>query len=305
MADQPSTSAGQPSTTAAESSITAGEPSTTADQPSTTAAKAKCHNPNCPWPDNCVPFCSDCDHLPLCAGCYKVHYCCEECQNSDWKDHRVYCKHISSQGASSASFGAMQYYEMIALHDPAALALARDLHLALPAPGSSGSGYHFKKLMRRLIVTGRDTPENIRLFFGSGGGGARSAELARAHAENRMEVLLRPPAGSAQHAEAAALGLDGGCPVENWTPREPSVAEAGELRTIRSMQNAIRRRMGAPGTGTGPGGVVDPTEADMAAILAEQCGNRHDQPESLRIYRLALHSMDRGIVEGKGVWPAE
>lgn len=41
---------------------------------------------------------------------------------------------------------------------------------------------------------GRDKPENIVLFFGSGGD--RPAELVRAYDQNRMEVLLRPPPGS-------------------------------------------------------------------------------------------------------------
>ena len=30
-----------------------------------------------------------------CLGCRSIHYCCAECQKSDWLDHKAQCKSIS------------------------------------------------------------------------------------------------------------------------------------------------------------------------------------------------------------------
>lgn len=87
--------------------------------------------------------------------------------------------------------------------------------------------------------------------------------------------------------------------MEDWTPREPSAAETRELRSIRDMQDAIRRHMGAQGHGHGE---INPTDDDMYTIvnLVNNCGGRGRLVEGVRVYRQALGSMDRGTVSGEG-----
>ena len=55
----------------------------------------------CPLvPDEEKPplFCSACCASKVqfvCTGCRSAHYCCEQCQKSDWKKHRMLCNTIS------------------------------------------------------------------------------------------------------------------------------------------------------------------------------------------------------------------
>ena len=34
----------------------------------------------------------DPDNTLRCIGCLAIHYCCEECQRSDWKNHKAQCR---------------------------------------------------------------------------------------------------------------------------------------------------------------------------------------------------------------------
>ena len=46
---------------------------------------------------NSKMFCSACkssDNLSKCGGCKVMHYCSKECQRSDWKIHKSFCKEI-------------------------------------------------------------------------------------------------------------------------------------------------------------------------------------------------------------------
>lgn len=74
--------------------------------------------------------------------------------------------------------------------------------------------------MRRLVITGKDTPENFRILFGTD-------QLDKLHKEQRRDVLLMH---AQQHGSPAAKMsgfYDEGCP--GFTPRPSSAAEEEEL----------------------------------------------------------------------------
>ncbi len=105
-------------------------------KPEEEAASVKCHNYQC-WKDPSP------GQLQFCAGCKLARYCSKGCQKQSWKDHKVYCKHVSSNCVSSATLDANVYYEKIAPHDPAVRALAREIGLPLPAPGGESHGLQY------------------------------------------------------------------------------------------------------------------------------------------------------------------
>ncbi|KAK7750872.1 hypothetical protein SLS62_007135 [Diatrype stigma] len=215
------------------------------------------------------------EQLALCAGCKTARYCSHACQKQHWKDHKLYCKHVASGGASSVALDASTYWEKIAACDPAARALARAIGIDLAVP----SGLAMP--MRRLVVTGKDTAENLALFFGSGW-----RESTRdLHADLRLEVLLAPPPGSPMHKYAEGLRLDAGCP-RPWTPRAADADEARHVAKIRAMQDAIRRHVGARG-------VENLTGQDMQDVLVQQCGS--NWVTEYKTYQHAANSMYQGV----------
>ncbi|KAI0836738.1 hypothetical protein F5Y06DRAFT_273248 [Hypoxylon sp. FL0890] len=228
---------------------------------------AKCHNPSCKKGSS--------NDLLFCSACKKVRYCSQNCQKQNWKDHKSFCKHVKSNGASSASLDWAAYYEKIAAYDPEVQALAREIRLALP---SSESYEGVKVPMRRLVVTGKDTPENLTLFFG------QDKSVSDVHRDMRLEILLRPPPGSPSDVRARMMKLDQNCPP--WTPREASEAEAKEVEKVIAMQETIRRHMGSRG-------VREVTSNDMRDILVNNFGNQWS--EMLHTYQTAVNSMDRGV----------
>lgn len=132
--------------------------------------------------------------------------------------------------------------------------------------------------MRRLVVTGKDTPENLSLFFG------QHNSVQEVHKNVRLEVLLRPPPGSPMYVLSTSTGADENCP--SWTPREPSAAESVEIEEIRAMQEVIRSHMGARG-------VENISTNDMRDILVENFGNQWSA--KLQTYQNAVNSMDQGV----------
>ncbi|MCJ1424112.1 hypothetical protein MMC29_001999, partial [Sticta canariensis] len=84
--------------------------------------------------------------------------------------------------------------------------------------------------IRRLIITGEDTPVNLALLFGP-----LWEKESAAVRKTRIEVLLCPPPGSPSHT--AAQYLDEGSP--RWTPRAPSADEQAELAQVREMQELL------------------------------------------------------------------
>ncbi|KAI1254475.1 hypothetical protein MGN70_003879 [Eutypa lata] len=179
------------------------------DQPQTGAASttstvtAKCSSSRC-WkkPSSSLLFC---------ARCKKARYCNKECQKKHWEEHKPFCQPVATE-------------------DPEAQALAREIGLPSPTDG-------FVSLrMGGLVATGKDTPENLTLFF------SRQCEhIKQWHEEHRMEVLLCPAPGSIMHAESQNRGFEAIWPRSGWTQREPSAAKARMVEQIRDMQERVRR----------------------------------------------------------------
>ncbi|KAK8093771.1 hypothetical protein PG997_000456 [Apiospora hydei] len=126
---------------------------------------------------------------------------------------------------------------MIASQDPAAKALMRQVdlpaHGAIPA--ESRKRRHCFPL-RRLVLMGQDTPENLALFFGK----AKSARVVTGPQRTyRLEALFGgAPTGSLGHRINMSGGLDLMGP--SWTPRPASATETWELQEIRAIQEALR-----------------------------------------------------------------
>ncbi|KAI0137797.1 hypothetical protein F4776DRAFT_621189 [Hypoxylon sp. NC0597] len=78
--------------------------------------------------------------------------------------------------------------------------------------------------------------------------------------------------------------FDENCPP--WTPRAASEEELKEIKSIKAMQETIRRHIG-------PRRVKDVTGNDMRDILVNNFGNVSS--EMLQTYTTALNSMDRGV----------
>lgn len=126
------------------------------------------------------------------------------------------------------------YWNHVASTQPEAQALAVRLGLEFPESYvgfKSGLVYP----IRRLIITGEDTPANLALLLGPLWEIKEGAIVKK----TRIEVLLCPPPGSPSHA--ASQSLDVGSP--RWTPRAPNADEQVELAKVRDMQENIARQM--------------------------------------------------------------
>jgi hypothetical protein len=169
----------------------------------------------------------------MCAKCSTVNYCSRKCQKHDWKQHKKVCgkgteASTSQQGPSaSASTSAnnntnipavypIEYYNSQAHKVPAAKALATSINLSLP-PRRGGLSIP----IRRLVLTGKDTPENLELLLGPIW---KSQE--KYWGEARIEILLDPPHGSP--AWALGKGLDDGTPAP--TPRTANSEESTKIQ---------------------------------------------------------------------------
>ncbi|KAL9004422.1 MAG: hypothetical protein Q9188_002760 [Gyalolechia gomerana] len=115
-----------------------------------------------------------------------------------------------------------------------AVDLAKRLGLDIPIAGTQGFKFSIKYPMRRLVITGEDTPENKELFFGPNW----EAETKELHYECRVEVLLAqgnpPPEGSPAHAMSRFM--DEGCPY--W---RPSPAEGEEKAMVDEYPDFLKR----------------------------------------------------------------
>ncbi|KAH9842151.1 CBR-SET-14 protein [Teratosphaeria destructans] len=205
--------------------------------------------------------------LKTCRGCSTAWYCGRECQKKHWKRHRPSCHaHQAAPSGSAPPPGAgsnaraggrdddaFSYYNSRAHTTEEAQALARSVNLTLPrgsgtegilkpvstvSPYPSYSDAHHIHQVRRLVTTGKDTPENFRLLFGPDW----ERELEPVHEEARMEVLLDPPRGSPAYAMNAGLGVDDGAPA--WSPRPASEVEQQKIADVREMQAVVREKVG-------------------------------------------------------------
>ena len=266
------------------------------------------------------PRCTKCkkqpDNLKLCSGCKTASYCSRECQRTDWKAHKVICKFLGKEVTSTLD--PLEYYETVAPNLPNAQRLARGIGLKfVDEGGPSGFRYVYRQIsgsstprcravqagcfrslmqsqlhtpdanilstsypIRRLVVTGKDTPENFSLIFGQ----PPTKEIKKTQKDQRMEALLRPPPGSPDYVMSSGLQLDIGCPP--WTPREPSPEEQLEVTKVRNMQALITSHMGARG-------VKNIKPADMQQILVSNFGA--DWVSALGTYQTALNAMDQDV----------
>ena len=85
--------------------------------------------------------------------------------------------------------------------------------------------------VRRLVVMGKDTPDNMTLLFGPNW----EAEVSEIHEEARMRVLHVPLPGSPH--SIADKDLDKGTPL--YSPRPASVAEKARMEEIHNAQVKI------------------------------------------------------------------
>ncbi|KAI1097539.1 hypothetical protein F4804DRAFT_327346 [Jackrogersella minutella] len=230
-------------------------------------APVECFNPTCKKTS------SDTNFL-LCLGCKKVRYCSKDCQRQNWKHHKYLCKHVTSNGASSASLDDSVYYEKIAVYDPKVHALADEIGVTL-SPSDCGNG-----ILRRLVFVGKDTPENISLLYGRG----NLEAINIAHKVIRHETMLSPPAGSPMDGTARSRKLDKNYPPRN--PREPSEAEAREVGKLKDLQERIRRYMGSRP-------VSDINGPDTMAILVDAFGDRW--VDGIMDFQTALKAMEQGM----------
>ncbi|KAI0484357.1 hypothetical protein GGR56DRAFT_668936 [Xylariaceae sp. FL0804] len=203
----------------------------------TTTKMTRCANPECPSSSSAAAA-----HEPellLCAACGEVRYCGRPCQRRHWPAHRDACRRASAasesaalnagahhaKGAPAGAPAAVRHYVEVAPRDARARALALRVGLALPPAEEKGEGEgegggglaDFGGLMapmRRLVVTGNDTPENLRLFFGDG---------------NVDDI----------HEQCRISHYDRGCPT--WAPRPASAKERESLQGVRDMQQVMRR----------------------------------------------------------------
>ena len=132
----------------------------------------------------------------------------------------------------------------------------------------------FSKALRRLVIAGKDTPENLRLIFGPGWQNIFS-EWKKA----RMTILLDAPVGSPDYKYKIEYDEKSLVP----SSRPATEMEAAEVQMIREMQRAIREQLGWR---------KEPTPMDMTDILRTY-GAVWEQ--MVPKYYLATATMDQGL----------
>lgn len=206
--------------------------------------------------------------LKKCARCNKAFYHSKDCQKKHWKHHKPTCF-----PPNVPDLDAYTYYNTNASADPGAHALMRSLNLE-PRPPRSGIGLP----LRRLVITGQDTPKNMQLLFGP----QWERHIKKEHEAARIECLLDPPLGSPSHAMNASM--DDSSLARSLRPA--TEAEQQMVTEVREMQALIRRRIGVG---------KSPSSGDMQAILTTFGA---DWVTRLPIYTLAANTMDQGVPSG-------
>ncbi len=128
--------------------------------------------------------------------------------------------------------------------------------------------------MRRLVLTGKDTPENLQFLLGR-----EWKDQEDLINEQRILVLLSPPQGSPAYVLTSSR--DEGAPAP--TPRPATAEEEQKIQTVRNLQTTLAARMGSRQT---------PSTADMQAVLSSFGAN---WDEMLPMYQLATNTMDQGV----------
>lgn len=99
--------------------------------------------------------------------------------------------------------------------------------------------------LRRLVITGKDTADNLALCFGQHNVSGLVAWLQR---QLRREILLRPDPRSFMSTTVRAMNLDENCP--RWTPRRMNDREHAEILEIKVIQAMMRSFVAAGGVGS-------------------------------------------------------
>ncbi|KAK1992388.1 hypothetical protein LX36DRAFT_588524 [Colletotrichum falcatum] len=232
--------------------------------------KSKCHGCG-------AHHASFAEPLKKCSACGLAWYHSQDCQRQHWKQHKKAClaARLAPNPSPAASLGANPaldphtYYNQVARRSPDAQQLLRALRLD---PASTEG---MAKPLRRLILAGQDSPENIQRLFGPGSLGAMKQE----HESARIEVLLDPPRGSPSY-NMNAFSDDPSLPR---SVRPPTEDEQQKIQEVRDMQERIRREVGAGNS---------PSTGDMMTILTPF---GPDWTAKLPLYTLAANTMDQGV----------
>lgn len=129
--------------------------------------------------------------------------------------------------------------------------------------------------IRRLIITGKDTPENFALLLGP-----RWKTEEHTIEEQRLCIHLEPPPGSPYFTMFAAVDGD----VPRPTSLRPlSADEEAKLRKIRDLQAVVRSHLGDR---------KKVTNEDMVATLSSF---GEAWAETLPLYQIAINTMDQGV----------
>ncbi|KAK1753677.1 hypothetical protein QBC47DRAFT_386921 [Echria macrotheca] len=214
----------------------------------------------------------ECFFVPLkrCGRCKEVTYHSVKCQTKHWKKHKRTCR----PPAATPDLAAHEYYMNKAFSDPKARALIDSLRIDAQQ-NSHGTGLP----VHRLVATGQDTPENMRLLFGP----RYEQDLGKYHLETRITYLFNAPPGSPSYAVKTSLHDH----ALVRAPRPATESEKKIMAEVREMQTLIRRTVGA--------GKI-PSPADRQAILDNIYGREYS--DKGHIYTLALSNMDQGVPTG-------
>ncbi|KAK4210165.1 hypothetical protein QBC37DRAFT_322691, partial [Rhypophila decipiens] len=135
--------------------------------------------------------------LRKCSGCGMAFYHSKECQKKHWKMHKAKCGTPGATPSTGSNGNSIieghEYLRSEAINDPAARSLMQDLRLDDDAYENG-----LALIIHRLVFTGRDTPDNMRLLFGPH---YTHEELIKLHHQRiRVELLVDPPRGSPWYA---------------------------------------------------------------------------------------------------------
>ncbi|KAM7187304.1 hypothetical protein V8F33_011294 [Rhypophila sp. PSN 637] len=220
---------------------------------------------------------AQCFFEPLreCSGCGMAFYHSEECQKKHWKMHKAKC---GTPGAtpSTGSNGnsiieAHEYLRSEAINDPAARSLMEDLRLDDDAYENG-----LALIIHRLVFTGRDTPDNMRLLFGPHY--THEEQIKLHHQRIRVELLVDPFRGSPWYAINTQLGMFD--PDLVRAVRPANAAETRQVDEIRGIQAAFERAVATDTT---------PSLADMPASIQDFSKGFG---ETIRITTLAEQMME-------------
>ncbi|KAG8532349.1 uncharacterized protein KY384_002834 [Bacidia gigantensis] len=179
------------------------------------------------------------------------------------------------------------YWNNTAPTKPEAQALAARLGLDFPSNSPHGYQCGLVYPIRRLIVTGEDSPENYAILLGP----LWETKAMNIIKETRIEVLKCPPVGSPSYKVAGYV--DQGAP--RWTPKPlyatanavisvaPTPEEEAQLAEVRSMSDVINQHMGEKKN------VQNSDVKDMLTSMGSDWG------KNLGAFQSAMNARNQGV----------